>query len=84
MRGRSCMTMDPRIPMYNAGTEHVGFSPTRQTLLCSKREGRGGGAYSLVAFLAFVILAIDHAPLSRRERGDDTVLLVGLRVSLCM
>ena len=33
MHGRSSrVTIDPRIP-YNAGTEHVGFSPTRQTLL---------------------------------------------------
>ena len=29
VHGRSPMTIDPRIPSY-AGTEHVGFSPTRQ------------------------------------------------------
>ena len=32
MHGRSRMTIDPLHP-YNAGTEHVGFSSTRQTLL---------------------------------------------------
>ena len=31
-QGRSRMIMDPRTP-YNAGTEHAGFSTTRQTLL---------------------------------------------------
>ena len=30
-RGRSRMTLDPRSHPYNAGTEHVGVSPTRQT-----------------------------------------------------
>ena len=41
MHGRSGMTIDPRIP-YNAGTEHVGFSRTRQTLLApsAKRHVR--------------------------------------------
>ena len=40
MHGRGCMTIDPRIPT-NAGTEHVGFSPTRQTLLaCTEREAK--------------------------------------------
>ena len=34
MHGCSRVTIDPRIPVYNAGTEeHVGFSPTRQTSL---------------------------------------------------
>ena len=33
MRSRSRrMTMDPRISTYSVGTEHVGFSPNRQTL----------------------------------------------------
>ena len=34
----SRMTMDPRIPTIYAGTEHVGFSPTRQDIACTKRE----------------------------------------------
>ena len=36
MHGRSRMTLDLRIhtrPSHPAGTEHVGFSPTRQALL---------------------------------------------------
>ena len=34
MHGRSRMTIGYRpLHTYNAGTEHVGFSPTRQTLL---------------------------------------------------
>ena len=32
------MTIEPRIPTYNTGTEHVGFSPTRQTLLVSSAQ----------------------------------------------
>ena len=43
--GRVCITIDPRIPLYNAGTERVRFSPKRQTLLApSAMEGRGGRA----------------------------------------
>ena len=48
--------VDPRIPVYNAGMEHVGFSPTRQTLLATRgRErgrwdkGAGGGGQGVVA-----------------------------------
>ena len=40
MRGRSRMTNRPSHP-YNAGTEDVGFSPTRQALLAP--SGKGGG-----------------------------------------
>ena len=40
MYGRSGMTIDPRIP-YNARTQHVGFSPTRQTLLAQSAKRRG-------------------------------------------
>ena len=49
-RGRSRMNMGPRI-FYNAGTEHVEFSPTRQALLapsakrmvrCSTSRTMGG------------------------------------------
>ena len=36
--GRSRMTIDPRIP--NARTEHVGFSPTRQTFLAPRAKRR--------------------------------------------
>ena len=38
--GRSRMAIDPPSHPYNAGTEHIGFSPTRQTLLAcgTKRE----------------------------------------------
>ena len=32
MRSRRRTTIDPRIPMDNAGTEHVGFSPNKPTL----------------------------------------------------
>ena len=32
MRGRSRVTIDPRLPT-NAGTKRVGFSPTGQTVL---------------------------------------------------
>ena len=38
VHGRSRMAIDPRIPIYNAGTEHVGFSPTRQTVLAPKAQ----------------------------------------------
>ena len=38
MHGRSRMTIDPRI--YYAGTEHVGFSPTRQKLLTRSAKRR--------------------------------------------
>ena len=37
--GRSRMTIDPRKP-YNGGTEHVGFSPTRQALLAPRAKHR--------------------------------------------
>ena len=33
------MTIGPRIP-YSAGTEHVRFSPTRQTLLAPSEKRR--------------------------------------------
>ena len=39
MHGHSRMTVDPRIPT-NAGTEHVGFSPNRQTLLAPSAKRR--------------------------------------------
>ena len=39
MHGRSRMTIDPRIPT-NTGTEHVGFSPTRQTSLAPSARRR--------------------------------------------
>ena len=32
MHVHSRMSIEPRIPKYNAGTEHVGFSLARQTL----------------------------------------------------
>ena len=38
IHGRSRMTIDPRI--YYAGTEHVGFSPTRQKLLAPSAKRR--------------------------------------------
>ena len=37
MRSRSRMTIDPR---YYAATEHVEFSPTRQTLLAPNAKRR--------------------------------------------
>ena len=40
MHGPSRMTKYPCIPAYNAGTEHVGFSPTRQTLLALSAKRR--------------------------------------------
>ena len=39
MHGRSRMTIVPSHP-YNAGTEHVGVSPTRQTLLAPSAKHR--------------------------------------------
>ena len=39
MHGRSRMIIDRRIPT-NAGTERVGFSPTRQTSLFTNREAK--------------------------------------------
>ena len=39
MHGRSRMTIDPRI-FTNAGREHVGFSPTKQTLLAPSAKRR--------------------------------------------
>ena len=39
MHGRSRMTIDPRIP-NNARTEHVGGSPTRQTMLAPNAKRR--------------------------------------------
>ena len=39
MHGRSRMAIDPRIPICNAGTEHVGLSPTRKTLLAPNAKG---------------------------------------------
>ena len=38
VRGRSRMSIDPRIPSYNTGTEPVGFSPIRQTYACTKQS----------------------------------------------
>ena len=38
MHGRSRMTIDSH--PHNAGTEHVGFSPTRQTLLAPSAKRR--------------------------------------------
>ena len=40
VHGRSRMTVDPRIPTIYAATEHVGFSPTRQTLLAPSAKRR--------------------------------------------
>ena len=40
MHGRSRMTIDPCIPTYHAGTEHVGFSPTRQALFAPSEKRR--------------------------------------------
>ena len=37
MHDRSRMTIDPRIPAM-PGRKHVGFSSTRQTFACTKRE----------------------------------------------
>ena len=39
VHGRSRMTINPEHPYY-AGTEHVGFSPTRQTLLAPSAKRR--------------------------------------------
>ena len=40
MHGRSRMTMDPP-PPYNAGTEHVGFSPSTYADITWGEEGGG-------------------------------------------
>ena len=33
------VTIDPRASLYHVGTEHVGFSPTRQTsIACTERK----------------------------------------------
>ena len=40
MHSRSFKTVDPRIPMYHAGTEHAGFSPTRQTSRAPRAKRR--------------------------------------------
>ena len=40
MHGGIRMTIDPSYP-YNAGAEHVGFSPTRQTLPAPSSKGNG-------------------------------------------
>ena len=47
MYGRSRMTLYPGIPIHKAGTEHVGFSPTRHTLLeqSAKRREVFGDTY---------------------------------------
>ena len=39
-----CSSFDrsPSLP-YDAGTDHVGFSPTRQTLVAKSAKGHGGG-----------------------------------------
>ena len=42
MRGRSPVTIDTSHP-YIAGTEHVGFSPTRQALFAPRTRGEGEG-----------------------------------------
>ena len=38
--GRSCKAIDPRVPTYSAGTEHVGFSQTRPALLAFFHQAR--------------------------------------------
>ena len=41
MNGRSRITIYRPSHPYNAGTEHVGYLPTRQTwLACTKREAK--------------------------------------------
>ena len=40
IHGRSRVTIDPSAPAYNAGTEQVGISPTRQTLLVPSAKHR--------------------------------------------
>ena len=40
MHGRSRMTIDPFTSLYHAETEHVGFSPSRQTLLAPSAKRR--------------------------------------------
>ena len=53
MQGRSGMTIGyiPSHPYY-AGTEHVGFSPTRQTLRApSARDGAGKVGHGMVSHL---------------------------------
>ena len=37
MYDRSRVTIDARMHPYNAGTEHVGVSPSRQVFACTKR-----------------------------------------------
>ena len=37
---RRMTTIGLRIPIYNDGAEHVGFSPTRQTLLAPSVKRR--------------------------------------------
>ena len=40
MHGRSRMIIYPRTPLYNTGTGHVGFPPTRQALLAPSAKRR--------------------------------------------
>ena len=44
MHGRSRMTIDPSI-LDNAGTEHVEFLASRQTVLATSANCRGGAGH---------------------------------------
>ena len=84
MHGRSRMTVDPRKP-YNAGTEDVGFPPTRQPLLafhkCLSRVTRShlrcvsGGNYleirveNLVEVKRGIYADYSHAPRAKEKSG---------------
>ena len=69
----SCLSVaarpDPRIPTMPA--EHVGFSPTRWTLLVA---GGGSGAFHLV-----VVHVLLPPRVGSESAGDDAVLLLVVR-----
>ena len=80
MHGRNRKTMDPRIPaVYNAGMEHVGFSPTRQAWLApsAKRNVRCRAGH--INPFRTAVLCWGHASLipsvlsPKRDCGPKTV-----------
>ena len=76
MHGRSRMTIAirPSHP-YNAGTEHVGFSTTRQTLLTKRGAGGSKQTPSDTCIFPKTIIFVVCAPLAfigRKKTGTET------------
>ena len=70
VHGRSRMAIRPSHPYY-AGTEHVGFSPTRQTLLAPSAKRRAVLGREVMQILHFAPGNIIYLNMIYRDPADD-------------